>query len=216
MPAPGGNRHGSAGFVTGPWSGPGRRWAAALTAAVAAAVLVPPEPAQAQAEPPAIPHGKGQLKGQVKQPAQPPPAAATNPQIPDANALAMLIQSHLVALSQANLTGNFTVLHAMGSPSFQQANPPAKLAEIFNKNLRDRGIDLTPVILFSPTLVREPTIDDKGLLHLTGYYKTEPQQVHFDLSFQVVAGYWRLFSITVGTVPANLPPPAAGQPAAKK
>ena len=120
------------------------------------------------------------------------------------------MQTAVVALSQANLTGNFTVLHALGAPGFQQSNPPAKLAEIF-KNLREKNIDLTPVILFSPVLAREPVINEQGMLHLVGFYKTAPQQVNFELLFQPVGGQWRLFGISVHTVPA---PTAAAQPPA--
>ncbi len=127
----------------------------------------------------------------------------------------MMIQTSVVALSQANLTGNFSVLHALGAPSFQKANTPAKLAEIF-KNLRQQNIDLTPVILFSPILLREPVINAQGMLHLVGYYKTAPQQVHFELLFQPVSGQWRLFGISVRTQPANPPAAASAADQAKK
>jgi len=113
----------------------------------------------------------------------------------------ILVQSYMVALSQANLTGNFSVLHDMGSPDFQQRNSPAQLAEIFS-SLRKGNIDLTPIIVYSPTLSREPEFDANGLLHLNGYYKTEPQRVQFDLVLQPVGGVWRLYGISVETVPA--------------
>ena len=131
-------------------------------------------------------------------------AEHAKPPLPPPEQMAMMIQTSVVALSQANLTGNFTVLHALGAPGFQQSNPPAKLAEIF-KNLREQNIDLTPVILFSPVLLREPAINEQGMLHLVGYYKTAPQQVHFELLFQPVSGQWRLFGISVRTLPANQP-----------
>jgi uncharacterized caspase-like protein len=121
--------------------------------------------------------------------------------IPHPEQTAMLIQTAVVALSQANLTGNFNVLHALGAPSFQEANPPVKLAKIF-KNLREQNIDLTPVILFSPVLLREPVITEQGMLHLVGYYKTTPQQVNFEVLFQPIQGQWRLFGISVRTTPA--------------
>jgi hypothetical protein len=44
-----------------------------------------------------------------------------------------------------------------------------------------------------------PAIDERGMLHLTGMYPTQPLQIHFDLIFQNVAGQWRLFSISVAT-----------------
>lgn len=137
----------------------------------------------------------------------------TKPALPDPNALAILIQTAVVAASQANRTGNYTVLHALGSPDFQKANSPEKLAQIF-ADWRKKNIDLTPVIIFSPVLKSQPAVTDQGMLRLTGYYKTQPQQVHFDLLFQPVAGQWRLFGIAMSTQPA--PPEAAAAPPAEK
>jgi hypothetical protein len=192
---------------------PSRRWTYAWPAAALAAALLVSAGGETLAQtkdPPPIPHGKTQLKGQAKDKDK----AAAQPQakipLPPPEQMAMLVQTSVVALSQANLTGNYTVLHALGAPSFQQSNPPAKLAEVFKK-LREQNIDLTPVILFSPVLLREPVINAQGMLHLVGYYKTTPQQVNFEVLFQPVAGQWRMFGISVRTVPA---PAAAAQPPA--
>jgi hypothetical protein len=187
-----------------------RRWAVAASAAtLSAAVLLGTagEGLAQKKDPAPIPHGKSQLKGKDAAPAA---KEQAKPPVPAPEQLAMMIQTSVVALSQANLTGNFTVLHALGAPSFQQANPPQKLAEIF-KNFREQNIDLTPIILFSPVLLREPVINDKGMLHLVGYYKTQPQQVHFELLFQPIAGQWRLLGLSVRAQPAAA---AANQPAA--
>lgn len=158
--------------------------------------------------------------------AQPKPAPAPQPeprpQVPDATRLTLLIQSYLVALSQANLTGNYGVLHAFGAPAFQQENPPDKLAQVFAA-LRSGNIDLTPILLYTPILDKPAAFDEQGLLHLVGHYDTKPQQVNFDLTLQPVGGMWRLFGISVQTVPAETAPgetapaetgPAATAPAA--
>jgi hypothetical protein len=128
--------------------------------------------------------------------------------VPSAPQLAILVQTAVVALSQANLTGNYTVLHTLAAPEFQKNNPPEKLAQVFAEV---RKIDLTPVIIYAPQLTRQPTIDDKGMLRLTGFYKTVPQQVLFDILYQPVDGRWRLFGISVGT---QAPQAAAAPPAA--
>jgi hypothetical protein len=148
---------------------------------------------QPKSQAPAKPQGKADVK--AKQP------VAAKPAMPDVNKLAILIQTAVVALSQANLTGNYSVLHALAAPEFQKDNPPAKLAETF-ADLRGKGIDLTPIIIFSPILLKEPTIDDKGVMRLTGYYKTAPQRVHFDLLYQFT-DQWRLLGIALKTAPAS-------------
>ncbi len=114
----------------------------------------------------------------------------------------LLIQSYLLALAQANLTGNFSVLHALGAPAFQKNNPPQKLSAIF-AGLRQQKVDLTPLIFYKPVLKREPWRDDKGMLRLVGHYPTEPKQIDFDLTLQPVSGVWRLFGISVNAVPAK-------------
>ena len=166
-------------------------------------------------------------------PPSPPPVAAARPDagkppMPDTTKMTLLIQTNMVALSQAMLTGNYTVLHALGAPGFQQANSPQKLADTF-AGLRAKNIDLTPIILFPPILQQQPIMDEHGMVHVTGFYNTQPQQVHFDMLFQPVAGIWRLFSISAGVAPAqavstqpNQQPPtpapsaAAVKPPAKK
>jgi len=172
----------------------------AVTALAALMLAAAAGPLAAQTRPGAEPKPQQQPKPPDKPAAKAP--AAAKPVMPDANKLAILIQTAVAALSQANLTGNYTVLHALAAPGFQKDNPPAKLAETF-ADLRAKGIDLTPVIIFSPILMREPLIDENGMLRLTGYYKTAPQRVYFDLLFQLVANEWRLFGIAVRTAPAS-------------
>jgi hypothetical protein len=132
--------------------------------------------------------------------------------VPDANKLAILIHTSLIALNQANLTGNYSVLRDLGAPGFQHANSPTKLAEIFS-HLRRQRLDLGPIVLFTPKLVRHPAIDERGLLTLSGFFETQPQRVEFDLLFQPVGGQWRLFGIRAGTVPASPATAAGGQAA---
>jgi hypothetical protein len=130
------------------------------------------------------------------------PAAATNaatPSVPDDYKLAMLIRTSLIALNQANQTGNYSVLRDLGAPAFAQANNPAQLAERF-VNLRRRAIDLEPILVIDPQ-VTAPAIDEHGLLHLEGYFPTRPERVHFELMFQFINAQWRLFGIAVTTTP---------------
>jgi hypothetical protein len=144
---------------------------------------------------------------------EPPAPAAPGPVVPSDPMLWMLISSTLIALNQANATGNYTVLRDMGAPGFQTANSSSRLAEAFT-NLRNRNLDLSPILLFQPKLLRKPEIDAKGMLRITGFFPTRPEQVNFDLLFQLVEGQWRLFGMAVDT--SQAPPPAAaassGQP----
>jgi hypothetical protein len=135
------------------------------------------------------------------------------PQLPDSPTMVALIRSSIIALNQANLTGNYSVLRDLSAPGFQQGNSFAQLSEAFAE-LRARQIDFAPVAVIDPRLFRSPAIDDRGRLRLTGYFPSQPEQVNFDLAFQIVDGQWRLFGIGLNTsreepVASAVPSPAA-------
>lgn len=136
----------------------------------------------------------------AEQPKQAPAPAPAPVQIvvPDAQGLLILITNSIIALNHANLVNNYTVLRDLGAPAFQKANSPQQLAAIF-ANMRARNLNLSPILLYQPKLVRPAAVDDKGFLRLTGFYETAPLQVHFNLVFQAVAGFWRLMEISVWT-----------------
>lgn len=168
---------------------------------------------------PALQDAKPQAPDAPQVQAAPGPRAAP---VPDNFRLNMMIRSMVLALNHANLTGNYTVLRELGAPGFQVANNPARLAEIFAP-MRARKLDLTPILFFNPRLSNEPAVQDGQVLRLTGFFATQPEQVNFDLAFQVFAGQWMLAGISVSTSPAQqqrgnaqtsaLPSPPSAAPA---
>ncbi len=112
-------------------------------------------------------------------------------QLPNAYKLNMLIRTTLIALNQANQTGNYSVLRDLGTPQFQSLNSDARLAEIFAA-LRNRKLDLSPLLFFDPKLIREPAMRPGGLLRLTGYIPTDPERILFDMGFERVGDQWCL------------------------
>jgi hypothetical protein len=70
------------------------------------------------------------------------PAQPAKPGVPDDLKLIILIRTALIALNQANLTGNYSVLRDIATPSFQQANNPARAA----------------------------FVNDQGMLRITGFF----------------------------------------------
>ena len=128
-------------------------------------------------------------------------------EMPDAYKLNMMIRTTLIALNQANTTGNYSVLRDLGTPQFQAMNTDARLGEIFSA-LRLRQLDLSPLIFFDPKLVRQPAIQPNGILRLTGFFDTKPERVLFDMGFQTVDGKWRLAAIIVDVQPPKKEPAA--------
>lgn len=118
--------------------------------------------------------------------------------VPPGEALAIMIVSTLIAYNQGNATGNYTVLRDLASPEFRETNSPTRLADIF-RDMRERAIDIAPIVLFPPKLIGDPRIDEDGDLILEGLFDTRPEQVNFFLVFRPVQGRWKLFAIRVTT-----------------
>jgi hypothetical protein len=145
---------------------------------------------------------------------QPAPKQQLQPQAPkpaqiDRNGVLILIRSTLLALDQANKTGNYTVLRDLGSPDFQ-ANTAAQLADIYVQQRRD-NIDLSGVAVIEPQLTLLPQIEANGMMHMAGFFPSVPTQVNFELLYAPVGGRWRLFGLSVSFGQAA---PAAPQPSA--
>jgi len=118
-----------------------------------------------------------------------------------------LIRSTLLTLNDANRSGNYTVLRDLAAPDFQAKNTAADLSQSFS-DLRRRHFDLYSAAIEPPQLTTLPALDDKGMLHLAGFFPSRPLQIKFDLIFQNVSGQWRQFSISVATPEA---PPQQAQ-----
>ena len=108
----------------------------------------------------------------------------------------MLIRTTLIALRNAVQTGNFTVMHDLGSPAFQAANSPARLGIVF-ADLQNRHMDLSPVAYVTPALSETPSITPGGMLKLVGYFPTRPLELKFQMLFQSVNNQWLLFGISI-------------------
>jgi hypothetical protein len=130
----------------------------------------------------------------------------------DRNGVIILVRSALMALDQANKTGNYTVLRDLGAPAFQ-VNTDARLAEIFAAERRDK-LDLSGVAVLDPQLSLLPEIGANGVMHMAGFFPSVPTQVNFELAFAPVEGQWRLFGVSVGLGSSSPSAPAAPAPAA--
>lgn len=107
-----------------------------------------------------------------------------------------------------NKTGNYTVLRELGAPGFQNANTTARLADIF-ANLRSQNLDLSGVAVLEPQLTLLPTIEPNGMMRMTGYFPSAPQQINFDLLYEPIDSRWRLYGVAINVSPTS---PVAPQP----
>lgn len=142
------------------------------------------------------------------------PAQAQTVVPPDRLETTRLIWTTLIAVDQANRTGNYSVLRDLAAPSFRDANNSARLAGIFAA-IRTQDIGLDRVVLASPVLSDLPTILENGLFRVTGTFPFRPVGINFDLLFQNSGGQWKLFGVAIaplemaaeGETPAPKPKP---------
>lgn len=144
---------------------------------------------------------KPKKKKQQTEQAAPEPAAQPAITVPTPEVLLILVRNTIVALNQANFTGNYTVLRDIGSPSLQTASA-ADLATAF-ANLRQQKVDLSPTLILTPALTQSPAIAADGVLSLAGHFPTKPLQIDFAMTFQPVGGVWRLHGLSVNTSQAQ-------------
>lgn len=156
-------------------------------------------------------------KETAKQPSTPaaaPPAAAqpaaAQPGVPmpDNAKVTLMIQLHVAALGLANLTGNYSVLHALGTPAFQTANTLQGLSDRF-AGFRNNGVDISPALVYAPVLIGTPIMEPNNVMRVAGFYPTAPQRIAFELAFQPSNNMWRLADIQVRTLLPNPEPQPA-------
>jgi hypothetical protein len=152
----------------------------------------------------AIPSGSASAASQA--PAPPPNLSSTELAV-----VLTLVRNTLVALNQANLTGNYTVLRDLGAPGFREANNSSRLAEIFAP-VRALNIDLSPVVLIEPRLT-VAKVNDNGMLSIAGSLPTQPVVVSFEMLYQRVQNGWQIFGVSISTdagLAAAAPKPSGG------
>lgn len=134
----------------------------------------------------------------------------------DRNGVLILIRTTLLALDDANKSGNYTVLRDLGAPAFQ-ANTDARLAEIFAAQ-RKENLDLSGVAVLEPQLTVLPQIEPSGMMRMAGFFPSVPTQVNFELLYAPVNRQWRLFglSVSLGQAAPVAPVPSAEQPLARR
>ncbi len=156
--------------------------------AMGVAALWPAGPANAQqpAQPP-----EGQT---VAQPLAQLPASSVP--VPDQQQLHKLVWSSMLAVDQANQSGNYSVLRDMAAQAFQASNTAAGLAQAF-ATLRDQRLDLANSLLVQPQFLETPALVKPDVLRVRGVFQTRPDGVYFDLHFQWEQGRWKIVGLDI-------------------
>ncbi|MCP9629834.1 hypothetical protein NML43_22320 [Rhodopseudomonas palustris] len=122
--------------------------------------------------------------------------AAAAQKVPDKELQEVLIKTSLITFNDANVTNNYTVLHAKLSQPFRDQFTPDKLKESF-KPFADAHVDFDIIAAKPPILTEPAKVDDEGKLTLRGYFDTKPNRVSYDLAFIRSEGEWKLIRLNV-------------------
>jgi hypothetical protein len=131
----------------------------------------------------------------------PGPAGAQD-KVPSAVSQEILIKASLLTLNDANVTGNYDVLHAKLAKPFREQFSPERLKQSF-KPFVDQKIDWEVIVAKSPIATKEAQIDDRGALLLRGYFDVSPTRVIYDLDFLPSEGEWKPIKLNVNVKPAK-------------
>ncbi len=116
--------------------------------------------------------------------------------IPSATQQEILIKAALLTLNDANVTGNYTVLHAKLAKQFRDRITPDKLKQAF-KSFAEQKVDWDLIAAKSPVASNESKIDSRGALILRGYFDTRPNRVNYELDFLPSEGEWKPIMLNV-------------------
>jgi hypothetical protein len=114
--------------------------------------------------------------------------------LPTAVVEEVMVKTSLLTLNDANLTGNYNVLHAKMAKAFRDKFGPEVLKRGF-QSFAGHHID---VIAAKPIVsTSEAMINVNGALMLRGYFDTAPSRLSYKLDFAVSEGEWKLIDMDV-------------------
>ena len=128
---------------------------------------------------------------QAQQPPRKPAVLKKAPPIPNRDAFIIMTREIMIAVNQANQTGNYSVLRELGSPDFQKRYSTADLSNRL-ASFRKLKINLGPAALFVPKLTQPAKYVKRNVILLSGFFPTTPRQIKFEMFFEIYKGAWRL------------------------
>ena len=123
------------------------------------------------------------------------PTRSYGAKLPSDDEQEILIKTTLMTFNDANMTGNYSVLHAKSSRQLQDQISVEKLTAAFQK-FRDMRLNIESVVSDEIVLTKSKTNSD-GVLELVGMFKDDDKKIQYDLKFVKNDGVWRLLGINL-------------------
>lgn len=122
------------------------------------------------------------------------PAPAEEQMLPTPLIEEVMVKTSLLTLNDANITGNYDVMHAKMAKVFRDRFGADTLKQAF-KDFAGKHIDTIaarPIVATS-----EAQIDAEGALMLRGNFDTTPSRLTYELDYAISEGEWKLITIDV-------------------
>ena len=122
---------------------------------------------------------------------------------PDAFTQEVLIKTTLLTFNDANVTGNYAVLHAKLSKPFRDKFSPERLAEVF-KVFRDKKIDFDLIAAKPPIAERACAGQRQRRADAVRPFRHDAAaRVNYELEFIMSDGEWKPIRIEVQLKPVK-------------
>lgn len=128
--------------------------------------------------------------------------AGAEDRLPSAMEQEVLIKASLLTLNDANVTGNYAILHAKLSKPFREQFSADRLKQSF-KVFANKKTDWEAVVAMSPVPTEDTHIDKRGALILRGYFDAGAKHVVYELDFIPSEGEWKASNLSVRVKPAS-------------
>ena len=118
--------------------------------------------------------------------------------MPTTEAQEAIIKTSLLTFNDANMSGNYAVLNALGSKPFRDGLTPDKLKAAF-KDFNEKQIDISAIVSAKAVATKPTAIDGDGVMVSEGYFDTPKMRVTYTVKTLMSDGKWRLLGINVKT-----------------
>lgn len=120
--------------------------------------------------------------------------------VPTLEESAALVKATTQEFALAVNNKDFTDFHKNLAVEFQEELSPEQFAEVFAVFI-EQEIDLTVLEDLEPVFTADPGVAADGMLHLEGYFPSEPSRTHFSYNYVYRDDGWKLLGLDVNIKP---------------
>ena len=116
--------------------------------------------------------------------------------VPSQDQMRQLAKDTLLTFNSAVQKKDFSALHATVATSFANQFSPEQMRQAF-AGFINRKNNLGAIVNANVILQPGPSIDERGVLNITGYFPVRPQPVYFKNRYAWQDRQWKLASLDV-------------------